>query len=759
MLGPFAHSLPGHPTAEWEPLSRHLAETAVGAAANATAFGWAEAARLAARLHDIGKTSAAFQSYIRGETTAGPDHATAGAVEAFGAYRSPLGRLLALVIAGHHSGLADPDTLDRRLERPLPDYTGWEPHAGPLPPPHEMAPTGPQQRPNAFGVPFSQAFLVRMLFSCLVDADFIATERFMQPIAPARGVRVPLAALRDRLQDFLLSLRVRAAPSALNTVRSEILDHATAKAGEAPGLFTLTVPTGGGKTLASLAFALEHAVRHGLRRVVVVIPFTAIIEQTAQIYREALGLPGAVLEHHAAFDWERAPAGDGGDERDGGGALRRAAENWDAAVIVTTAVQFFESLFANRTSRCRKLHNLARSVVVLDEAQTMPTGLLLPCMAAIQELCLNYGSSVVLCTATQPALRRVDEAVIERKQSGAEVNHGLEIGHERELAPRPRAAFEALVRVAVEVLPGQQDDAVLADAFARAPQMLCIVNSRAHASDVFQRIRGMDGAVHLTTLMCGAHRRQVLKRLRARLARGLPVRLVATSLIEAGVDISFPEVWRAMTGLDSIAQAAGRCNRNGELLPRLGRVVVFDPADAKPPAALLAFQQVARPILRDSNDPLGLDAVRGYFCALYAQKGYAALDAKFVGSTQGIVAAIAEGGPGWRFPFEGIADAFRMIDEAMLPVVVPWGGGIARLQRLAGSQGSARQLLRGLQPYTVGIPARVHADWLASGAIVPARRDLGGAVLRLVALRPRYTRATGLDLPGIAYRKSEENIW
>jgi CRISPR-associated endonuclease/helicase Cas3 len=335
----------------------------------------------------------------------------------------------------------------------------------------------------------------------------------------------------------------------------------------------------------------------------------------------------------------------------------------------------------------------------------------------------------------------------------------LKIAPERELAPRPRALYEALVRVAVEVLPGKQDDVVLADAFVQAPQMLCIVNSRAHARDIFERIRGLAGAVHLTTLMCGAHRRQVLRGLRARLSRGLPVRLVATSLIEAGVDISFPEVWRAMTGLDSIAQDAGRCNRNGELWPCLGRLVVFDPADAKPPAALLAFQQVARPILRDSTDPLGLDAVRDYFRALYAQKGFRALDSKFVGDRQGILAALEEGGPGWRFPFEGIADAFRMIDEAMRPVVVPWGGGIARLERLARSQGSPGGLLRRLQPYTVGIPARVHADWLAAGVLVPARRDLGEAVLRLDKLRPLYTRATGLDLSNPAYRSSEENIW
>lgn len=417
-LGPFAHSLPGFPLDRWEPLGRHLTETSEGAAIHATPFGWAEVARVAGRLHDIGKASAEFQDYIRGGSAAGPDHASAGAVKAAATYGSPLGRVLSLVIAGHHSGLADPDTLDRRLAKPLPDVTGWENYAGSLPPRASLAPDGPPQRPNSFGPAFSQSFLVRMLFSCLVDADFIATERFLHPDSPTRGTPIAPAELRERLRNALRPLRARASESALSAIRSEILDHAEGKAAEPPGLFTLTVPTGGGKTLAALAFALDHAVRYGLRRVVVVIPFTAIIEQTAQVYREALGVPGAVLEHHVGFDWERMPVGDGGDERDGAGALRRAAENCDVPVVVTTAVQFFESLFANRTSRCRKLHNLVRSVVVLDEAQTMPTGLLLPCMAALEELTLNYGSSVVLCTATQPALRHVDAAVIEHSRAG-----------------------------------------------------------------------------------------------------------------------------------------------------------------------------------------------------------------------------------------------------------------------------------------------------------------------------------------------------
>ena len=484
----------------------------------------------------------------------GGDHATAGAREAAAAYRGALGEIFALVIAGHHSGLADPDDLARRLASDLPGYTGWQRHSGPL---LDAASLRPKRSVPRSALPdveqrFSQAFLVRMLFSCLVDADFIATEAFMHRAALPRGARIGVAELRDRLAAYLAKLEAGARRTPLNLLRTKIRTHALSKAGAAPGFFTLTVPTGGGKTLTSLAFALEHAAQHRKRRVVVVIPFTAIIEQTAQVYRHAFGLDDCVLEHHASFDWQafRRRHDDAGDERDGLGRLRRAAENWDYPIVVTTAVQFFESLYANRTSRCRKLHSLADSVIVLDEAQATPLPVLRPCMAALDELQRGYGASVVLCTATQPAWRKQDGALIRRQADGGLLNMGLDIPASRELAPHPRQTYEELRRVRVEVSADPLDDATLAEAFVRAPQMLCIVNSRAHARDLFERIASIDGAVHLSTLMCPAHRRCVLDRLRRRLKDGQSVRLVATSLIEAGVDITFPEVWRAAAGLD-----------------------------------------------------------------------------------------------------------------------------------------------------------------------------------------------------------------
>lgn len=270
--GPFAHSLPGRPLSMWEPLGEHLRDVGSGAAGRAKRFGWAEAARVAGHLHDIGKVSAQFQAYFRKQATRGGDHATAGAREATLAYPEAFARLLALIVAGHHGGLADPDEIERRLASELPDYSGWEVHAGRLPGLAALKPTRDPPAPAYpwMGKGFSRSFLVRMLFSCLVDADFIATETFVNQAPLPRGSTTDLATLRDRLRAHMQSVRDRADPTELNRLRAEILDHAVAKAQEQPGFFTLTVPTGGGKTLASLLFALEHAVLKGKRRIVAV---------------------------------------------------------------------------------------------------------------------------------------------------------------------------------------------------------------------------------------------------------------------------------------------------------------------------------------------------------------------------------------------------------------------------------------------------------------------------------------------------------
>lgn len=617
----FAHSVPNQSDENlWEPLSDHLRDVADIAESFGEPLGLGIWAHVAGLLHDIGKASSAYQYYIRGKGSS-PDHSTAGAREAvqqFGA----AGRFLAFVVAGHHAGLADGKTLNERLDKKLENYTGWEAYTGALP--ALTPPVGKRSNPEK---KFTLTFLIRMLFSCLVDADFLATEMFYSPdAARMRDGFSDIRVLTTRLAGFMEGL-TQGQASGLNGLRHQILAHALARAELAPGLFTMTVPTGGGKTLASLSFALNHAKIHGLRRVIYVAPYTSIIEQTAQVFRNALG-DEDVLEHHSSLDWDGAEKE---ADPDGVQKLRNATENWAAPVIVTTAVQFFESLFAARPSACRKLHNIARSVIILDEAQTLPLPVLRPCLAALQELTANYGASVVLCTATQPAWRQQDNALPQMKGTH---QIGLDIARERELAPDPIALFSALKRVRVEVMPKPVTDADIANRFAEQDRMLCIVNTRAHARALFDLIAALPGARHLTTLMCAAHRREVLAQLREDLASGRPVRLVATSLIEAGVDVDFAEVWRARAGLDSIAQAAGRCNREGKLAD-LGRVVVFTPAGREPPKAFRAFAQAADGAL-SMPDPLGLDAVHRYFKELYFNKGAERLDALMVDGLPGV---------------------------------------------------------------------------------------------------------------------------
>lgn len=686
-------------------------------------------------LHDIGKCSEAYQLYIQepdGEgPRKGPDHSTAGAREAervFGKF----GRLMAFGIAGHHGGLMDGADLTPRLGKALEDYAGWEDHAGPLPEARVVA--AAPLIPNAIDKAFSPAFLARMAFSCLVDADFLETERFYalsrgdQP--PKRGGVVEqhhLDAVRSHMA------RHRRDDTAVIRLRSAILDHANSKACLPPGLFTLTVPTGGGKTLTSLSFALEHAMRYGLRRVVYVIPFTSIIEQTAAVFREQVGLGrDAVLEHHSSFDWDRKPPPTGNDDEEEGAQglakLRRDAENWDAPIVVTTAVQFFESLFARRPSQCRKLHNLAKSVIVLDEAQSIPVHLLRPCMAVIDELARNYGASVILCTATQPALRKHDGALPEGMGGAAE---GLDIPDERELAPDPTELYRKLRRVNVEWRRDPVTDEEIANRFAKQPQMLCIVNSRAHARDLFGLLReqGQVGTRHLTTLMCARHRREVLAEVRKDLTAGRPVRLVSTSLIEAGVDVDFPEVWRAATGLASIAQAAGRCNREGRG-EGMGRAVVFEAAGCKVPPMIEAFYAPAREVMRQGfEDVLGLDAIQAYYRGLYWRQGFDALDkAKLPGGeTLAIIPAIRENVRHLDFPFERIARAFRLIDDAMDPVIVPFDETArAAIAALTHATVPPSGVQRRLQQYVVSVPPAARAALLARGAVQAIRPEAYG---------------------------------
>lgn len=742
----FAHSTDRQDHADWQRLKDHLIAVGELAAERAIIFGAEMMARAQGQLHDVGKYTVEFQERLHGGSRI--DHATWGARVAVQLYGKELGTVLGYGIAGHHAGLANGkdgkarSSLAERIASPLPKLLpDWE---------QEIAPPSRSDLgwpPRGFRIDnrrgmFQLAMLARMLFSCLVDADFIDTDNFYRRIegreARGRGLAPTLEQLRERLDVKLASF---VPDTRVKRVRADILEHVKRGAAQAPGLFSLTVPTGGGKTLSSLAFALDHAINHGLRRVIYVIPFTSVIEQNAQVFREVFGDLGdaAVLEHHSAFD-DSKTAFEAKEKR------HLAMENWDSPIVVTTAVQFFESLFADRPSRCRKLHNIAGSVIILDEAQTLPLKLLRMCVTAIDELALNYRASVVLCTATQPALRS---------------NDGFLDGFSnvRELAPDPQKLSAALQRVRVRYI-GVLDDAELTQHMVHRQQALCIVNNRRHARAVFESIADLPGARHLSTLMYPKHRRRVLQQIRQDLSNGAPCRLVSTSLIEAGVDIDLPTVLRAEAGLDSIAQAAGRCNREGKRSRDESEVLVFTPGNGewKPPHELKQYAQVFREILiQYKDDLLAPEAIKAYFMHLYWRKGDKELDAA------ALLDLLRKHCTFDTLPFETLSAEFRFIESATKPVVVPFVPGTDEIDigakdavnQLDYAPGAARQL----QPYLVQVPGRACDALRAAGAIQPIAPDRYGEQFMQLVNPSLYDERFGLRWDNPAFVETEKLIW
>lgn len=751
----YAHSTKDKSKADWEPLADHLQLVITFCCQFAGAFGAAAFGQAIAALHDIGKLAEEFQRYLEGAGDS-RDHSTAGAVLALDRYGPQLGKIIAFCAAGHHAGLTNgagyggsPRPLDKRVGKDAPP---------PPPLPDELAALLPDRAALAAEwvrfnqSPFSRAFFIRMLFSCLCDADFLATEKFYARVEKRqveRGSAFQLPALLPLLGAHMARLQTKAnretrpEVQAVNGLRARVLATMRDRAGDAPGLFSLSVPTGGGKTLSSLSFAMQHAAAHGKRRIIYVIPYTSIVEQTADVFREFLP-DDAILEHHSGYDPGAKTENVSDDEgKSGEHKMRLAAQNWDRPVVVTTAVQFFESLFGNRTQRCRKLHNIANSVIILDEAQTLPLPFLKPCLAAIQELADNYGCSLVLCTATQPAVAVAD---------------GFEGGLRdvRQLAPNPQQLYAQLDRVQVIVEPTPIEDDALAARLAQPEQVLCIVDNRRYARALFDRLKEVhkDSARLLTADMCAAHRRVVLAEIKQRLdpKNPQPVHLIATSLIEAGVDVSFPKVFRAMAGLDQLAQAAGRCNRHGELGWRGGEMVVFQPPKVKgrgAPHEIAKAAELCQFILEDFPDsPLGQTALSAYFGDVYHGKElHGLLDGATVGDIVGVLKALRERNDDQTFPFAAIAEAFQIIDDHQVPVIIPYAPEVKDLLGpLWGGQlpgGVARKL----QPYLVQIPRRERQELIDRKVLEVIRPKVFGD--QFVVLREEnrkiYGDATGLD--------------
>ncbi|MFT3719138.1 CRISPR-associated endonuclease Cas3'' [Pseudorhodoferax sp.] len=719
----------------------HSNDVAALAECFAAAFGpqWAQ---IAGRWHDLGKFRPGFYRYIRavtgvdahieGKWPAGSEksHSAAGALHALDAFArrdGPAGRafarVLAYIIAGHHAGLDDwTNGLDTRLlgtrgpdsrreyDEARAECLREAPELLKLPTDFDLrsaAATIPGLRsrnPLAFSV------WVRMLFSALVDADFLDTERFMDAgRSDRRAGFMPLSAYRERLDQHLAQMasKVDAAGRGHDPVmlaRQTVLAQCRAKAALPPGVFSLTVPTGGGKTLSSLAFALAHAQRHGQRRVVYAIPYTSIIEQTADVLAGIFGAD-AVIEHHSQADV---------DPKAETPRSRLACENWDAPLIVTTNVQLFESLFAARTSRSRKLHRLAGSVIVLDEAQLLPPSFLQPILDALHVLVAHYGVTLLLCTATQPAL--TDRQRFDPRES----LRGLPVA--TPIIDDEAALFTALERVCIEWPSDLQTPLptdVLVRRLAAEPCVLTIVNTRRDAAEIVAALDAATGdrALHLSAAMCGQHRADVIREIRERLAARRagtdprPLRVVSTQLVEAGVDIDFPVVFRALAGLDSIAQAAGRCNREG-LLPggAKGRVVVFVRVVPKVLTELRNGVQASISVRSGGmGDTLGPAVFQRYFPQFY--------DAFHSRDAHGIV-GLLKFNKDFDFSFRSAAAKFKLIDdEDQVQVIVPYVStteGVADptplIAKLRAGQVD-RWLMRALQRYTVTVRRRQVGQW------------------------------------------------
>ena len=743
----FAHTKDGKDKSEWQKLIDHLNRTANFAAEFGRDAGISELAKIAGLTHDIGKYSKEFQKRLDGSGHK-VDHATAGAKELTqlfkGTPQESLATLLAYCISGHHTGLLDygdstdlpgDGTLQARLKTQVCDYSVYKTeldlfklefpkwlniHSLNL---HLL----PDKQPKIYQG-FSIAFLTRMIYSALVDADFQETEEFMKEKKP-RGEHESIEVLRDKFNEHLHQFDNPI--TNINRKRTETLQACLDKVTEKPGFFKLTIPTGGGKTLASMAFALNHASTHEMKRIIYVIPFTTIIEQNAGVFKDILGEEN-VLEHHSNFDWEKkkreAEAIETAEDQTKSvyAKLKLAAENWDIPIVVTTNVQFFESLFANKSSRCRKLHNMAKSVIIFDEAQMFPKDYMLPAMGAVWELVTNYGASAVFCTATQPKLEKF---LPEKTQI-------------TELVPNPSKLFDFYKRVEVKNVGKLPDDDLITQLNSHE-QVLCIVNTRKHANGLFQKLKELkgEGNYHLSTLMCPAHRKQKFAEIRKRLdpESKQPCRVISTSLMEAGIDVDFPLGYRALAGLDSINQAAGRVNRN--MRYAMSEMFVFEPDSefiTKTPRYVAQGVEVTRSVLRDhSGAPISIPAIEAYFERLYALKEPRDFDYK------DILGCFDNQQPNYKFAT--VAEKFRVIEENMETVIIPYDEEAKKLIEELKFTQYPLSTLRKLQPYTVSIYEDGFKALSSKGTILTVAEAY--AVLNPDYFEKYYYPETGLLVP------------
>ena len=725
----YAHSTEKTDKSDWQTLAEHLEGVAKLAEQFAKPFCIENWAWNAGWLHDLGKATNAFQSYLLRSNGlndseydsdgSSSNHASTGSAWAIEEKGPCIGKVLAYLCAGHHAGLPDWETdktgnaaLSCRLEegrRNLKTMPGFAKLVeGNL---KEIT------RPPQFVINSYFHLWIRMLFSCLVDADFLDTERFMDgEKAKERGKYPPLAVLAERFWDHMTEFEQTAKETPVNAIRKEIREVCEKKAEGERGLYSLSVPTGGGKTLSAVAFAFRHAQfhqKHNFRRIIYVIPYTSIIEQTARILASIFGHEN-VIEHHSNLAPEKESQ-----------RSRLASENWDAPIIVTTNVQFFESLYAAKSSRCRKLHNIANSIVILDEAQLLPAEWLAPCVESINHLVRNYGVTLLLATATQPALPDLLPVT--------------------EIIPPQLDLYRRLKRT--EIHPPQEmthpedwDD--VASELQQYEQVLCIVNTRRDCHDLYQTMP--EGTLHLSALMCGRHRSAMIRLIKWRLRKGLPVRVISTQLVEAGVDIDFPVVFRALAGLDSIAQAAGRCDREGHStsLGKLGQVHIFVPPKPSPPGLLRKGEDKTREILAMAE----IDLQHPTTFRRYFELFYGALNN--TGKEWLYERLVRDANPDLSFQFRTAGREFKLVTEQGRSIFVRYGKSAKWLKQLAAI-GPTRENLRALQRYSVNLSQFNFEHARSSGLLEDLWRE------EYWCWTPAYDRLMGVNVFGSGWTPND----
>lgn len=737
----------------WQTLEDHLSEVSRLASEFAGKFGMAEWGCALGTLHDAGKASGAFQQHLAGDTNT-VDHSTAGAKEAVARY-GPYGMLMAYAIAGHHGGQpngvgnSDPSDssartpLKQRLEKELQSYDGFLdllasgclalPRQEDLPLPiipGRVHGIDDPETPNFF----SFYVLARMLYSCLVDADGLDTERIMAPEAlQVRQGReyASLDKLYQKLQDHLANMH--APDTAVNRARASVLADCLEAAVSDQGLFTLTVPTGGGKTFGALSFALKHALSHGMDRIIIAAPFTTIISQTASKLKEIFGSQN-VMEHCSSYSFSDL------DEEESY-AARLAVQNWDAPIIVTTNVQLLESLFSNKPGKSRKVHNIANSVIILDEAQTLPDSLLVPSLAMFEELSFAYNTSIILCSATQPALEM-------RWPYGS---------HPQNIVAHPECLANAFdSRIQFEML-GIVELRDLAHTLGGAAQALCVVGTKGNALAVYLAViedaiqRGTiknreqaatEGFFHLSAFMTPAHRDEIIVDIRDRLKKKKRCIVISTQLIEAGVDIDFPELYREVAGMDSIVQAAGRCNREGA--PEPGQVRIFDLSiDGERGGTspwLDKMRNISLDLIAENGGIIEESLVHPFFERRYQSEE---TDEEGIFKALSDISILEQGFA--TIPFERVALDYRIIKDDTVSLFIPRGEeGRALLKELYASETSAMLAMR-IQRHCVSVPR-----WLALQYQKPEVAESFGLflVLREEYVPFYYKADVGLLKPG-----------